>query len=100
MGVAIRAGRGPFLPETPLNRGSNRGFRMLNRRNGYEYEDLLACARGEMFGPGNAQLPSRRRNTKSRIDCGPGLNAWLRQNRLSGTARSLTQAFSGGKAIS
>ena len=24
---------------------------MLNRRNGYEYEDLLACARGEMFGP-------------------------------------------------
>jgi 3-hydroxyacyl-[acyl-carrier protein] dehydratase / trans-2-decenoyl-[acyl-carrier protein] isomerase len=30
---------------------------MLNRRSGYEYEDLLACARGEMFGPGNAQLP-------------------------------------------
>jgi 3-hydroxyacyl-[acyl-carrier protein] dehydratase/trans-2-decenoyl-[acyl-carrier protein] isomerase len=30
---------------------------MLNRRNGYEYEDLLACGRGEMFGPGNAQLP-------------------------------------------
>jgi 3-hydroxyacyl-[acyl-carrier protein] dehydratase / trans-2-decenoyl-[acyl-carrier protein] isomerase len=30
---------------------------MLNRRNGYEYEDLLACARGELFGPGNAQLP-------------------------------------------
>ncbi len=23
----------------------------------YEYEDLLACARGELFGPGNAQLP-------------------------------------------
>src|SRR6266704_868086 len=30
---------------------------MLERRSGYEYEDLLACARGEMFGPGNAQLP-------------------------------------------
>jgi len=30
---------------------------MLDRRSGYEYEDLLACARGEMFGPGNAQLP-------------------------------------------
>src|SRR5262245_59821341 len=30
---------------------------MLNRRNGYEYEDLLDCGRGEMFGPGNAQLP-------------------------------------------
>ena len=30
---------------------------MLERRSGYEYEDLLACGRGEMFGPGNAQLP-------------------------------------------
>ncbi len=27
------------------------------RRNSFEYEDLLACGRGEMFGPGNAQLP-------------------------------------------
>ncbi|MFL6790719.1 MAG: beta-hydroxydecanoyl-ACP dehydratase, partial [Bradyrhizobium sp.] len=25
---------------------------MLERRSGYEYEDLLACGRGEMFGPG------------------------------------------------
>ena len=24
----------------------------------FDYEDLLACARGEMFGPGNAQLPA------------------------------------------
>ena len=24
----------------------------------YSYEELLSCARGEMFGPGNAQLPS------------------------------------------
>jgi len=30
---------------------------MLERRGSYGYEDLLACARGEMFGPGNAQLP-------------------------------------------
>ena len=30
---------------------------MLDRRNGYEYEDLLACGRGELFGDGNAQLP-------------------------------------------
>src|SRR6185503_16370146 len=30
---------------------------MLDRRSGYEYEALLACGRGEMFGPGNAQLP-------------------------------------------
>ena len=24
----------------------------------FGYQDLLACARGEMFGPGNAQLPA------------------------------------------
>ena len=27
------------------------------RQTSFEREDLLACARGEMFGPGNAQLP-------------------------------------------
>lgn len=26
-------------------------------KNSYAYDDLIACARGEMFGPGNAQLP-------------------------------------------
>jgi 3-hydroxyacyl-[acyl-carrier protein] dehydratase/trans-2-decenoyl-[acyl-carrier protein] isomerase len=30
---------------------------MDNRRNSFSYEDLLACGRGELFGPGNAQLP-------------------------------------------
>jgi 3-hydroxyacyl-[acyl-carrier protein] dehydratase / trans-2-decenoyl-[acyl-carrier protein] isomerase len=30
---------------------------MADRRQSYEYEDLLACGRGELFGPGNAQLP-------------------------------------------
>jgi 3-hydroxyacyl-[acyl-carrier protein] dehydratase/trans-2-decenoyl-[acyl-carrier protein] isomerase len=30
---------------------------MAERRSTYEYEDLLACARGELFGAGNAQLP-------------------------------------------
>ncbi len=30
---------------------------MAERRNSYDYEDLLACGRGELFGPGNAQLP-------------------------------------------
>jgi 3-hydroxyacyl-[acyl-carrier protein] dehydratase/trans-2-decenoyl-[acyl-carrier protein] isomerase len=30
---------------------------MENRRSSFEYEDLLACGRGELFGPGNAQLP-------------------------------------------
>lgn len=30
---------------------------MQDRRPRFEYEDLLACGRGEMFGQGNAQLP-------------------------------------------
>ena len=30
---------------------------MADRPSSYQYEDLLACARGELFGPGNAQLP-------------------------------------------
>lgn len=33
-------------------------FRLMdNRRSSFDYEDLLACGRGELFGPGNAQLP-------------------------------------------
>jgi 3-hydroxyacyl-[acyl-carrier protein] dehydratase/trans-2-decenoyl-[acyl-carrier protein] isomerase len=27
-------------------------------KSSYDYEDLLKCARGELFGPGNAQLPA------------------------------------------
>ncbi len=30
---------------------------MADRRSSYEYEELLACGRGELFGAGNAQLP-------------------------------------------
>lgn len=30
---------------------------MSDRRSSFEYEHLLACARGDLFGPGNAQLP-------------------------------------------
>src|SRR6056297_989799 len=30
---------------------------MSEKRLSFEYEDLLACGRGELFGPGNAQLP-------------------------------------------
>src|SRR5262249_32626188 len=30
---------------------------MTERRQQFEYDDLLACARGELFGAGNAQLP-------------------------------------------
>ena len=29
----------------------------VQRPSSFDYEDLLACARGELFGPGNAQLP-------------------------------------------
>ena len=30
---------------------------MAERPKSFEYEQLLTCARGELFGPGNAQLP-------------------------------------------
>jgi 3-hydroxyacyl-[acyl-carrier protein] dehydratase/trans-2-decenoyl-[acyl-carrier protein] isomerase len=30
---------------------------MGERKSSYLYDDLLACGRGELFGPGNAQLP-------------------------------------------
>jgi 3-hydroxyacyl-[acyl-carrier protein] dehydratase/trans-2-decenoyl-[acyl-carrier protein] isomerase len=42
----------PSLPLMDDIRGT-----MAERRQAYEYEDLLACARGELFGPGNPQLP-------------------------------------------
>lgn len=29
----------------------------MQKKNSYTYEELLQCGRGEMFGPGNAQLP-------------------------------------------
>lgn len=32
-------------------------LRMAERQNSFEYEELLACGRGELFGAGNAQLP-------------------------------------------
>lgn len=30
----------------------------VKTKTSFDHEDLLACARGEMFGPGNAQLPA------------------------------------------
>ena len=30
----------------------------IERPSSYSYEELLACSRGELFGPGNAQLPA------------------------------------------
>jgi len=29
----------------------------FDQKNAYNYDDLIACGRGQMFGPGNAQLP-------------------------------------------
>ena len=31
---------------------------MAQQKSSYDRDELLACARGEMFGPGNAQLPA------------------------------------------
>ncbi|MBF0255434.1 MAG: 3-hydroxyacyl-[acyl-carrier-protein] dehydratase FabA, partial [Gammaproteobacteria bacterium] len=30
---------------------------MFNKKNSYNRDELLSCGRGELFGPGNAQLP-------------------------------------------
>ncbi|MEL6965742.1 MAG: 3-hydroxyacyl-[acyl-carrier-protein] dehydratase FabA [Pseudomonadota bacterium] len=30
---------------------------MAERQSSFTYEEILSCGRGEMFGPGNAQLP-------------------------------------------
>lgn len=30
----------------------------MSKKSSYAYDDLLQCGRGELFGPGNAQLPS------------------------------------------
>ena len=30
---------------------------MIERKNSYAYDELIACGHGELFGPGNAQLP-------------------------------------------
>jgi len=36
---------------------SANAINLENRKNSYSKEDLLQCGRGELFGPGNAQLP-------------------------------------------
>ena len=30
---------------------------MVTRQSSYNYDEILACGRGELFGEGNAQLP-------------------------------------------
>ena len=29
----------------------------MNNKNSYKYEELIDCANGKLFGPGNAKLP-------------------------------------------
>ena len=41
------------MPENNAKAG-----RMSERQTSFDYENLLKCARGELFGPGNAQLPA------------------------------------------
>ena len=38
-----------------INQGPN--TRMTERKSSFLYDDLIACGRGQLFGPGNAQLP-------------------------------------------
>src|SRR5690554_1115935 len=38
--------------------GDERTTIMFEQKSSYDYEELLACSRGELFGPGNAQLPA------------------------------------------
>jgi 3-hydroxyacyl-[acyl-carrier protein] dehydratase / trans-2-decenoyl-[acyl-carrier protein] isomerase len=45
------------LNNDPKLPGAGTDTAAQNRRSSFGYEDLLACARGELFGSGNAQLP-------------------------------------------
>jgi 3-hydroxyacyl-[acyl-carrier protein] dehydratase/trans-2-decenoyl-[acyl-carrier protein] isomerase len=42
---------------TSVRAGDGTKRAMAERPKSFEYEQLLTCARGELFGPGNAQLP-------------------------------------------
>ena len=55
------AGAAGFVIQTAAIRpgvaGNGKWDQMSERRSSFEYEDLLACGRGELCGAGNAQLP-------------------------------------------
>ena len=46
----------------------------MSKQNSFTYEELLQCSRGELFGPGNAQLPAPNMLMIDRIThiCGTG----------------------------
>ena len=50
----LRKGR---LSQIVIDEGDGTKRVMAERPKSFEYEQLLTCARGELFGPGNAQLP-------------------------------------------
>ena len=39
-----------------MNSSANLSY--MNKKNSYTYEELIECANGKLFGPGNAKLPS------------------------------------------
>src|SRR5258708_29732666 len=47
----------PILDQPNYHRPDRRDRMLMNRRPSYDYDELLACGRGELFGAGNAQLP-------------------------------------------
>src|SRR5690606_5107122 len=48
----------PRPPRDRLSRDAMKGSASgMARQSSFTYEELLACGRGELFGPGNAQLP-------------------------------------------
>jgi len=47
-----------FIPAAPLPGRSTTQEILAMRQEAFSYDQLLQCGRGEMFGPGNAQLPT------------------------------------------
>ncbi len=41
----------------PKDARAGKGKEVVEKKSSYTYEDLLSCAHGELFGPGNARLP-------------------------------------------
>jgi len=49
-----------FLPQSAMVRKTeyvDRYMTGFTKKNSYSYDDLISCAKGDMFGPGNPQLP-------------------------------------------
>jgi 3-hydroxyacyl-[acyl-carrier protein] dehydratase / trans-2-decenoyl-[acyl-carrier protein] isomerase len=54
-GLRWRAGN-PILTPIAVSDGP-RTVKVSEKKHSYSFEDLIECARGHLFGPGNAQLP-------------------------------------------